>query len=291
MSDTWTNKRLLDWAASYLQEKGLPTPRLDAELLLSDVQKCERIRLYADFDKVLLPDELQAFREKLLRRKAFEPVAYIIGRKEFYSLSFEVSNDVLIPRPETEELVQCVLEYGIQGKSVLDIGTGSGCIAVALSRYSESADISGIDISKAAVAAARKNSIALLGRDIGFSENSIVLFQKQGPLYDVLVSNPPYVSDAEYDNLPPNVREFEPSIALKAGSDGMDVIRGIYSRLSVLLREGGALFLEIGKGQGTLVKTLMQDAFEDVEIKKDLAGLDRMVICRGRRHLPPEQKA
>ncbi len=250
-TERWTVGRLLQWTVDYLQRCGSESPRLDAEVLLAEAMGCERIRLYTAFEEE--PDEpvKGAFRELVRKRAQGVPVAYLVGRREFYSLSFRVTSDVLIPRPETEFLVVTLLDLArprpaSEAVDVCDVGTGSGALAVCIARHLPSARVLALDVSRAALDVAAENvgehgvaeRVELLQSD---------LFADVAPqrTFDFIVSNPPYVSEAEYGRLAPEVREHEPRGALVAGRQGTEVIARLVAEAADRLNAEGSLLIEV----------------------------------------------
>jgi release factor glutamine methyltransferase len=285
----WTIQRLLTWTADYFRQKGSDSPRLDAEVLLAAILGCQRIDLYVRFDQVPGADELARFRALVQRRAAGEPVAYLTGHKEFFSVPLAVSPAVLIPRPETELLVVETLD---QAKKVnldrplliADIGTGSGNIAIALAKHLPEARIWGADLSPAAIDIAAKNAaVNELSQRCHFLQGDLLEpLAKHGP-FDFIVSNPPYIGQAERATLPDSVVKFEPESALfSTGPEGTEVIFRLIDESLDVLRPGGFLLLEISPIVAERVRSkIAQSAgWELVAIKKDLAGLERVAIAR-----------
>ena len=284
--ETWTILKLLEWTTPFLEKKGSPSPRLDAELLLSFVTGLERIHLYTQFDRPLVPDELARYRELIARRSRGTPVAYLLGEKPFWSLDLKVDPRVLIPRPDTETLVQAALKSLPDGpRRVIDIGTGSGAIALAIAAERPDAHLAATDISADALAVARENAaLNDLEDRVTFLEGDLFApfaIPEVGDLWipaDMIVSNPPYIGESEKPSLDRSVLDFEPHGALFAGPDGLDVLRRLVLAAHEHLRPGGALLVEIGFTQGAAVADLFADAgFAGVAIEKDLAGQDRVV--------------
>lgn len=286
--DVWTIQRLLNWITEFFTKKGVDSPRLSAELLLCHVLKLERIQLYTFFDRVVSKPELDALHALVKRGGDHEPVAYLVGRCEFYSLPLVITRDCLIPRPETELLVERAVNFLRKRpvpQAVLDLCTGSGCIAAAVAKNVPEAHLVATDICESALAVAARNieafalneRVRLLCGDL-FDP---VIKGIDAPAFDVIVSNPPYVSDAEYAALDKNVKDYEPRHALLAGVDGLDVYRRIVARAGEFLTCDGALMLEIGYAQGPAVKELLDAAggFSSVRIEKDLSNNDRIVIA------------
>ena len=274
----WTPLELVRWTGEYFRTHGVESPRLDAELLLAHVLGARRIDLYLRFDQPLQAEERAVYRE-LVRRRARErvPVAYLTGTREFWSRPLRVTPDVLIPRPETEGLVQ--LAAKLAPRRAADIGTGSGAIALALALELPEVEITAVDVSEAALAVARENLAAH-----GVAER-VTLRCGRGlaPLegrFDLIASNPPYVPSAELDGLAPELRH-EPRLALDGGPDGLDVIRELAAAAREKLVPGGHLVLEIGADQGARTSELLSAAgAAHVEVQPDLAGRDRVVLAR-----------
>lgn len=287
--ERWTIRRLIQTTAEYLESKGSPSARLDTELLLSRALDTDRVQLYLRMDQPLLPAELDAFRELVRRRATHEPVAYILGRREFYGVSLEVSPAVLIPRPETEVLVDAVLEELPEDSQarVLDIGTGSGAIALAVLKERPQVSAIATDVSTEALALAKKNAEALrLSGRIEFREGSLLEPLESGERFEIVASNPPYITEAEMAGLMPDVRDFEPRGALTPGGDGLALVRQIVEGAGPFVKPGGLLLVEIGATQGEAAYALAEaaGAWQDIEVRRDLAGLDRTLIARRRDH-------
>ncbi len=277
---TRTPLELVRLATGYLAEKGVATPRLDAEVLLAHVLGVERIRLYTEFDKPLEEPEVAAFREALRRRARREPVAYITGEREFWSLPFRVGPGVLVPRPETELLVEAALEGAPPEGRILDLGVGSGCVLLAFLTERPGWTGVGTDVSDAALALARENAEALGVADRADLRRGDLFAPVAGERFDRIVSNPPYVPRDEIEGLEPEVSRYEPRGALDGGPDGLDVIRRIAAEAPRFLAPEGRLLLEFGKGQDAAVRDLLAEAgFSRVEIRRDLAGIPRVAVA------------
>ncbi len=277
---------MLSWISQYLKDRGIESPRLHAEMLLSHVLGLKRIELYTHHDTEVAKSDLEKLHALVKRAGLNEPVAYLVGKTEFYSIEIEVSKDCLIPRPETELLVQRAIEFlrtrdGIQ--SVCDLCTGSGCIAVAIAKNFPKADIIATDISDQALKIANRNvekynlqeRIKLLSGDL-FDP---VIPQLDTGKFDLIISNPPYVSEIEYEKLDKNVKEYEPRIALFAGEDGLDIYKRIIEKADKYLKPKAALLFEIGYSQGSSVRSLLEktQCFSDITIEKDFNDNDRIV--------------
>lgn len=275
-------------AAQRLRASGSRSPRLDAELLLAAALRTSRADQFRDPERLLADDEAARFEGFLRRREACEPVAYIRGRRAFRTLELEVTPDVLIPRPETETLVDVALELltacGIE-PAALDVGTGSGCIALALAAENPYVRVTATDVDDAALAVARRNAarLGLEGR-IGFVCGDLLDALAPEPHFDLIVSNPPYIPAAEYAALEPNVLEYEPRTALFGGDDGLDCYRRLLPQASGRLSRGGVLAVEVGAGQAHAVRGLFTTAgaYEPAEQRRDLGGVARVVWARRR---------
>jgi release factor glutamine methyltransferase len=286
LAGSWTILKTLHWTADYFRRRGIDGGRSVAEQLLAHTLGCERIDLYLRYDQPLNANELSRFKTLIKRRVQHEPEAYILGRREFWSLSFRVTPEVLIPRPETECLVETALGRftGVDGIDVLELGTGSGAISVALAHERPSWRIQASDVSAKALAVARSNAGRLLEADrIEFLQGP--WFEPLGdgrPAFDLIVSNPPYIAEGDLAGLGPEVRQFEPLIALNGGADGMDCIRHIIDRAPNYLKPEGALILEIGYDQGAAVELLARQCgrYHKVEIRKDYSGHDRVALLQ-----------
>jgi release factor glutamine methyltransferase len=260
-------------AVEELETAGVDTPRLDAEVMLADVLEVDRAALHADPRQVLDPAAAERFDELVRRRVRREPVAYILGRAHFRELELSVDHRVLIPRPETEMLV----DLADDRQRVLDIGTGSGAVALAIAQERSGVTVTGIDSSPGAVEVARANAEALgLGVEVMIADLVV------GGPYDLVVTNPPYVRDADWPGLAPEITLYEPAEALLGGADGLDVIRRLVPAAAEVLRPGGLLGMEVGQGQSRAVEALFErSGLRLLETQRDLAGIPRVV--RGRR--------
>ena len=279
----WTILRTLQWTARYFTEKGIEQPRPAAEILLAHVLSCQRIDLYMHHDQPLSQQELDRFRRLIQRRVNREPVAYIVGSKEFWSLTFEVNPDVLIPRPETERLVELVLaQFGAQTRlDVLDLGTGSGVIGIALSVERPDWWIRAMDASPKALVVARKNARSNgRGDHIRFFAGDwFAPLSRQKARFDLIVSNPPYIPSADIPGLETEVMQYEPLHALDGGPQGADDLAHLIQNSPAYLKKGGHLFLEIGYDQGPAVAALAKasGAYREILIHKDYGQRDRVV--------------
>lgn len=281
--DIWTIGRVLSWTKQYFADKGVAQPRLDAEVLLSHVLGMDRLHLYVRFDQPLLPEELAAFRALVLRRAAREPVAYILGTKEFMGLDFAVSPAVLIPRPDTEILVEACEERlrGLAEARILEIGPGSGAVVVSLLKRQPRWTAVAVELSPAAAQVTRENA-----RTHGVAERLEV---RQGDLlaplgreerFEAIVSNPPYIAAADLAGLQPEVRR-EPALALDGGADGLDVYRRLVVAALVHAVPGGWLLLEVGAGQAPQVSALgVAAGWQAAAVLPDYGGIERVVVLR-----------
>lgn len=282
MNDVWTIGSILKWTEQYFQDKGVESPRLDAEVLLSHVLHKERIYLYVHFDEPLEAEELSSYKALIKKRIARIPVAYILGHKEFMGLDFIVTPAVLIPRPDTEILVEAVIERLKEKKSAafVDIGTGSG--AIALSILANLPDVVGnaVDISPSALAVAKQNAVALnIAERVQFYCGDLYepVADKK---FDAIISNPPYIPDSDIAGLMPEVQK-EPHGALAGGSDGLDFYRRLLREGADLLNPNGFMAFEVGIYQAKQVEMLAREMKEigATQILKDYAGIERVVIA------------
>jgi release factor glutamine methyltransferase len=284
--DVWTLQRILLWTQKFFSDKGISSPRLDAELLLAHVLGVERIYLYAHFDQPLTQSERDAYRALVKRRAAREPVAQILGKKEFYGRPFCVSREVLTPRPETEHLVDAALEWvrgrALEAPRLVDVGTGSGIIAVTLALELPSARVWGTDTSAPALAVARANAAALgVAERVTLCEGDLLSPLVEQAPFDAVVANLPYLDPAGRADLEPEVRDFEPASALFADEQGVATLRRLVTAVGPRLTAGGLLALEIGAEQRQRVEALLgETGFSGIETRRDLQGLDRVVLAR-----------
>jgi release factor glutamine methyltransferase len=280
---------VLKQAAIFLENNKIEDARFNAERLLSHILGIARMDLYLQFERPLSPDERNAYKMLLKRRAAHEPLQYIIGQTEFMSLPFRVTPDVLIPRPETELLVEKAMEevehiFGTQKQiTCLDIGTGCGNIAVSLAHYLQSTTIWAVDIEEAALTIARENALKNgVNESIHFLQIDAIqkdFCQKIGKRFDVVVSNPPYVSESEFENLPLEIKEFEPKRALDGGKDGLQFYRALSPCLNDLMKEPGVALSEIGANQAEGVIQIFSENFAGkIQTSRDYAHRDRIVI-------------
>lgn len=258
--EAWTTLKVLTWTKDFLSSKGVENARLEAEWLLCAVTGLDRVGLYLNFEKPLSDEELASYRAMVARRGRREPLQHILGTQEFFGMEFEVTPDVLIPRHDTETLVQEALLRLPGATTVLDIGTGSGCIAVSLAKQLPLAAVTAIDISGAALEVARRNAVRN-GVEIEFLQGSLCE-PIAGRSFDLILSNPPYIPSRDLDALEPEVRDFDPRGALDGGADGLDFYRALIPSARAHINPGGWLLVEIGAGQAADVEQLFRTAGE-----------------------------
>jgi release factor glutamine methyltransferase len=282
----WTVRRVLDWTIGYLKEQGSESPRLEAEVLLAHSCGWARIQLYTHFEDILSPEVRAKMRELVKRRGAHEPVAYLVGYREFFSLRFEVGSGVFIPRPETETLVLESLEIlkssGEPSPQVLDLCTGSGAIGIAIAVNASSARVTCIDKNDAPIQFATRNAAKHSVADrVTVLQGDLFSPLSPAARFDVIVCNPPYVTTAEIERLAEDVKSYEPHAALDGGPDGLDVLRRIASEAPQRLKPGGWILFELSPEQGDAALQILRDAgFDSVAAVKDLAGALRVVKGR-----------
>ena len=281
--EPWTIRRVLAWATDDLKKRGNTSPRLDAELLLGKVLSLPRVKLVIDADRPLAKDELAAYKALHTRRRAGEPVANLLGVREFYGRPFRVDARVLVPRPDTEILVEVALDR-THARSLslraLDLCTGSGCVAITIARERPTATVIACDLSAAALDVARDNAVRLGAFNVAFFEADLfALPPHRGPRrFDLVTANPPYIADGEAPELAVDIRNFEPHLALFGGADGLDLVRRIVTDAPAHLEDGGVLAMEIGAGQAPAVAALFAArGFAEVATHRDYGGHERVV--------------
>lgn len=277
---TWTIGSLVKWATDDFRARGIDNPRLDAELLVAHALGIDRMRVILDASRPLEGAELAKLRELVKRRRAHEPIAYLRGEREFYGLRFKVDSRVLIPRPDTETLVDVALartSHVSLSMRMLDLCTGSGCVAIAVARQRPTAKIFASDLSEGAIAVARENAYRLGAYNVAFLSGD--LFEPAGAArFDVVTANPPYIATGEIATLQADIREFEPRLALDGGPDGLAIVRRIVQAAPDHLAAGGVLALEIGAGEADATRALFEArGFRDVRADRDLARIERVV--------------
>ncbi|CAI2719407.1 peptide chain release factor N(5)-glutamine methyltransferase [Nitrospina watsonii] len=289
-SDTLdTVGEILHTAEQRLQEAGIGTPRLDAEVLLAAALETSRAALLTDVDREVTPVQREAFNAWMDRRVQREPVAYILGFKEFWSLDFQVTPEVLIPRPDTECLIEHFLSLvkrdAVTAPRILDVGTGSGVLAVVAARECPDATITAMELSHRALEVARSNAATHnVASQIQFVQGDFHREFWEGAPFDFILSNPPYIDHVSYETLAPEIQQYEPKQALDGGADGLDAYRKIIPLAAMLLKPGGSLVLEFGNDQGPEVNRLVAEsaAFETIERVADYSGAERVLSAKRR---------
>lgn len=296
--NNWTVRRILDWTVEHLQKHGSESPRLDAEILLAHARNCERISLYTKFTEPVTPAERNVMRELVKRRANAEPVAYLVGHREFFSLDFRVTPDVLIPRPDTETLVVELLEQAKRFAPstatatatqnplrILDIGTGSGCIAITAAAQLPHATVTATDLSKTALNIAIENAQKHnVTNRVTFQHGDLFSAIPDASPFEIIVSNPPYIGDNELPTLPDDVKNHEPHSALFAGADGLDIVRKLIATAPQHLIPGGCLLLEIACEQAETVQHLFaaNGSYEEITIVNDTTHRPRVLHAKKR---------
>ncbi len=284
---SWTIGRLLDWTTQFFQQKGSESPRLDSEVLLAHALGCKRIDLYTRHTEEAPAQGRQRFRELVRQRIEGCPVAYLVGHKEFFSLEFEVNRAVLIPRPDTEcVVVECLrLAKDVTEPTLLDIGTGSGCLAIAIAKHHKTAQVTAIDISPEALAVASRNAARHgVAERIRFLQGDLFAPIPAGERFDFILSNPPYIPHDDIAKLPPGVRDYEPHVALDGGADGFAVFDRLIAEAPAHLKPDGYLLLEIGSPQEQPARERI-GKYEGYELAKtvyDGSGHPRVLVARWR---------
>jgi len=277
----WTIEELLRWATDDFRARGVDSPRLDADLLLGRATGLSRIQLIVEAKKELEPAQLAAFRDLVKRRRAREPIAYILGMREFYGHEFRVDKRVLVPRPDTEALVEAALSrtrHVSLAMRALDLCTGSGCVAVSLALDRPTSLVMATDQSDDALAVARDNALRLGAYRVALRRGDLYAAVPPACRFDVVTANPPYIATGDLPGLMQDVRDFEPRVALLGGVDGLDLVRRVVAGAAPFLVPGGVLAVEVGAGQAPAVVTLFERAgYEDVEIRRDYARIERVV--------------
>ncbi len=277
----WTIEAVLRWATDDFRARGIESPRLDAELLLTRALSLTRIQLIVDGKRPLDVAELTRVRELVKRRRAREPIAYILGEREFYGRAFRVDARVLVPRPDTEALVDVALERTRAvslSMRALDVCTGSGCVAVTLARERPTSTVFGADVSEAALAVAIGNALRLGAYNVAWRRGDLFAAVEATQPFDLITANPPYIADGEIASLPPDVRDYEPRLALDGGQAGLAVLGRVVAEAPTRLAPGGVLATEVGAGQAAAVVELFGRAgFVDVDVRRDYGRIERVV--------------
>ncbi len=282
-TEIWTILRLIQWGSDFFKQRGVDSPRLTMELLLAHVLKLTRFDLYMQFERPLTDSELLLLRQLVKRRAMREPLQYVLGEAHFHKHSFEVTPAVLIPRPETELLVEEALRRG-QSLRALDVGTGSGCIGITIALEHPETEVVAIDSSAAALEVASRNAERLGARNIAF--HPVDFFDDEGMRslgsFDLVISNPPYIPAVDIGTLEPEVRDHEPYGALTDGADGFRFFRRFIELAPWTLREESSLFLEIGYGQGRQLREMFTQAGFEVDLLTDLDRIERILWAQKR---------
>lgn len=287
-AEPWTIGRLLNWTTEYLESKGSDEARLEAQLLLCHALDCQKIQLYTRFEETIDDEKRTKFRELVKQRASGIPVAYLLGTREFYSMEFAVTPDVLIPRPETEHLVietldRLKLRAGEEGVRVLELGTGSGIIAVTVAKHAKQVSVLATDISDKALAVAAQNAEKhSVAERIEFTQGDLFAAVPDGETFDILVSNPPYVAQSERSLMDPQVIAHEPHVALFAEEEGTAVLRQILEQGADYLKPGGWILLEFSPMIAARVAKIAEESgrYQQISIGKDLAKHDRYLVAQ-----------
>lgn len=285
--EAWTTRKLLDWLRGALKDKGIDDARLCAELLVAHVIGCERLRLYMEADRPATPEELARLRDLAKRALNHEPVQYLVGEWSFYGINLKTDKRALIPRPESQTLVdQAVAAIkDIEGRQplVADVCTGSGCIAIAIASQAPTATLHACDIDADALALAGENiERTNLADRITTYQGDLLAALPKGEPYDAIVANPPYIPDAEWEAVAPNVKDHEPALALRGGKDGLDLVRPIIDQAAARLRTGGILAIEIATSTAEAALALLKadGRFANSRVVRDFAGRPRVVTAQ-----------
>ncbi len=277
----WTIGSLVKWATDDFRTRGIENPRLDAELIVAHVLGIDRTKVIIESMRPLEGAELAKLRELVKRRRAHEPIAYLRGTREFYGLAFKVDSRVLIPRPDTEALVETALVRSANvslSMRLLDLCTGSGCVAIAMARQRPTSKVTATDISPEALSVARENAYRLGAYNVAFAQGDLFEALPPSTRFDVITANPPYIASAEIPELMADVRDFEPRLALDGGADGLDFVRRILDGAPDRLEKDGILAMEIGAGEAAATAALFEErGWRGIEIARDYAKIERVV--------------
>jgi len=284
--ESWTTRKLLDWLRGALNDKGVEDARLCAEMLVAHVIGCPRLRLYMEADRPAAPEELSKLRDLAKRALNYEPVQYLVGEASFYGISLKADKRALIPRPETQtlvdEAVRAIKLLEDRPALVADVCTGSGCVAIAIVKQAPGAVVHACDIDEEALALAKENiNRTALEGEIQTFRGDLLEALPAGEAYDVIVANPPYIPDDEWDEVASNVRDYEPTHALRGGHDGLDFVRRIVAGAAPRLRPGGTLALEIAASRAAEALALIEadDRYASGAIVRDFTGRPRCIRC------------
>jgi release factor glutamine methyltransferase len=279
-SKAWTIGTLVKWATDDFRTRGIENPRLDAELIVAHALGIDRTRVIIESQRPLEPAELSLLRDFVKRRRNHEPIAYLRGVREFYGLPFRVDRRVLVPRPDTEALVEVALDrtrHVSLSMRMLDLCTGSGCVAITMARQRPTASVVATDLSPDALVVARENAFRLGAYNVAFVESDLFANVPRRR-FDVITANPPYIATSEIEELAPDVREFEPRMALDGGADGLDFVRKIVGEAPSFLDVNGVLAMEIGAGEAPVTRALFEErGFTDVRVERDYGKIERVV--------------
>jgi release factor glutamine methyltransferase len=277
---SWTIGSLVKWAVDDFRARGIENPRLDAELLVAHALGIDRMRVILEGQRPLEGAELAALRDLVKRRRSYEPIAYLRGEREFYGLKFRVDKRVLVPRPDTETLVDAALgrsSHLSMSMRQLDLCTGSGCVAIAMARQRPTAKVYASDVSRDALTVARDNALRLGAYNVAFAEGDLFA-AFAGKRFDVVTANPPYIPTGDLATLMPDVRDHEPRLALDGGDDGLVLVRRIVADAPEHLDAGGLLAIEIGAGEAPATAALFEArGFQQVRVHLDIARIERVV--------------
>jgi release factor glutamine methyltransferase len=282
--DPWTIESLLKWAADDFRAKGIDSPRLDAEVLLGWALGKTRIELVIESKRELDGDDLNRFREAVKRRRTHEPVAYVLGQREFFGRMFKVDKRVLVPRPDTEALVEVALartKHLSMCMRALDLCTGSGCVGITLARERPTSQVVATDVSKDALIVARENALRLGAYNLALFQGDLFAAVDPNIRFDIVASNPPYIASAEIPTLMSDVRDFEPKLALDGGTDGLDLVRRIIKDAPAHLEKNGIVALEIGYDEAERTRAIFTEhGYADIETKRDYGKIERVISAR-----------
>lgn len=279
----WTLIELVNWTSGYFKKNKIESPRLTTELLLCHLLNCDRIQIYTNYDKPIMPIELGQYKKLIQRVVANEPVQMIIGKTAFRNLEIRVDDSTIVPRPETELMVEEILKVTKDANiNILDIGTGSGCIALSLAKQLKSARITGIDIAEKSIALAKLNAEINSIENVTFLVADVYKYSFDSK-FDVIVSNPPYINKDEYLKLPPEILNYEPKHALTDGEDGLSFYRFFASKFVTMIKPNGSFFLEIGWNQANEIVRIFDSNLYRIELLKDWNNISRIVKGRLRK--------